>query len=153
MFMIRLLMRDDAGAIAVRAIIAQAWINGYRAAGATQACTYAFGFVIVTRGSDDGDATADGDSAALSKISATDACAPELTHGCDGAARDADVATVIIVIVRRPAADACCIGASYCGNDTAGADVDVAAMAIGAVTAANSCTAIVIICFVVITGT
>ena len=39
---IRLLMRDDAGAIAVRAVIAQAWINGYRAAGAFESRTDAF---------------------------------------------------------------------------------------------------------------
>ena len=66
MFMIRLLMRDDAGAIAVRAVIAQAWINGYLDAGAIEACTDAFGITVGTRGFDADDATADGDSAALS---------------------------------------------------------------------------------------
>lgn len=141
---IRLRMRDDACTVIVRAVNAQAWINGYRAAGAMVARTDAFGIAIVTLGADTGDATADCDSAALSKISTADACAPVLTLGCDSAARDADVATVIIVRVHRRAADACCIGASHCGNDTAGTDVDVAAMTIGARSAANSCTAIVI---------
>ena len=57
-------MRDDAGAIAVRAVIAQAWINGFRAAGATESRTDAFGIAMVTLGTNTDDATADGDSAA-----------------------------------------------------------------------------------------
>ena len=112
---------------------------------------------MVTLGTDAGDATTDGDSAAGgSAISAADACAPALTFGCDRAARDADVATVgltAIAILIAATTDTSCFYFSRSSNGTAGTDVDVAAMAIGAVTAANSCTAIVIICFVVITGT
>lgn len=140
MFMIRLLMRDDAGAIAVRAVIAQAWINGYRAAGAMEACTYAFGISMVTLGTDAGDATADGDGATDAIISATDACTEVLTLGCDGATCDANVATVILVSVLRPAANARSIVAAR-SRDNATHDCNVAAIAIRTITAADASTA------------
>ena len=98
---IRLLMLDGAGPfvciICTLATVAQACSDGYRAAGATVSRTDAFVIAIVTLGADTDDATADGDSAALSFISAADACTEALTLGCDGATCDANVATVIIV--------------------------------------------------------
>ena len=137
-------MRDDAGAIAVLAVIAQAWINGYRDAGATVARTDAFGIAIVTLGADAGDATADGDSAAGgSVISAADACTEALTLGCDSAARDADVAAVILVTMAMvyataSTADASSICAARGRDGAAGANSDVAAMANASAT--NTCT-------------
>ena len=90
-------MRDDAGAIADRAVIAQACSDGYRAAGATVSRTDAFGIDRVTLGTNPGDATADGDSAAGgSVISAADACTEALTLGCNGATCDANVTAGII---------------------------------------------------------
>ena len=71
MFMIRLLMLDSAGPYGVHIIctlsaIAQAWSDVNLATVATVARTDAFCFIVVTLGADAGDATADGDSAALS---------------------------------------------------------------------------------------
>ena len=103
---------------------------------------------MVTLGTDAGDATTDGDSAAGgSAISAADACAPALTFGCDRAARDADVATVgltAIAILIAATTDTSCFYFSRSSNGTAGTDVDVAA--IPQVCATNTSTAFAGIC-------